>query len=191
MIDPKLWWIMPAFDPSNITFVLLWLRCGLPPTPVVMTSRHNVVMPHGIMSQRRDVTPPLLIVLNIFFGQFFRLLCEKMGKIHRCTRPGSVPVENAACIGDRCLNLSTVPLRQTRYLILFPITSSMHILPFPTPHSLPLWIHSTKLDNYIPVAVLLAYGAKTDEYYWRQRITLQALESIKSMRMCLGRRVIL
>jgi hypothetical protein len=62
-IDPKLWWIMPAFDTSNITFVLLLLRCGLPPTPVVMTSRHNVVMPHGIMSQRRDVTPPLLIVL--------------------------------------------------------------------------------------------------------------------------------
>jgi hypothetical protein len=26
--DPKLWWIMPAFDPSNMTFVLLWLRCG-------------------------------------------------------------------------------------------------------------------------------------------------------------------
>jgi hypothetical protein len=40
-IDPKLWWIMPAFDLSNITFVLLWLRCGLPPTPVVMTSRHD------------------------------------------------------------------------------------------------------------------------------------------------------
>jgi hypothetical protein len=55
---------MPAFDPSNITFVLLWLRCGLPPTAVVMTWRHNVVMPHGITSQRRDVIS-LLIVLNM------------------------------------------------------------------------------------------------------------------------------
>jgi hypothetical protein len=31
------WWIMPVFDPSNITCVLLWLRCGLPSTPVVIT----------------------------------------------------------------------------------------------------------------------------------------------------------
>jgi hypothetical protein len=46
---------------SNIAFVLLWLRCGLPPTPVVITSHHNVVMPHGITSWRHTS----LIVLNM------------------------------------------------------------------------------------------------------------------------------
>jgi hypothetical protein len=30
-----------------------------------MTSRHNAVMPNGITSQRRDITPPLLINLNM------------------------------------------------------------------------------------------------------------------------------
>jgi hypothetical protein len=30
------------------------IRCGLPPTPVVMTLRHNVVMPHGMTSHHHS-----------------------------------------------------------------------------------------------------------------------------------------
>jgi hypothetical protein len=45
---------------------------------VAMTSRHIVVRSHGIMSQRRDVTHPLLIVLKLTSdNEFARKIIRK------------------------------------------------------------------------------------------------------------------
>jgi hypothetical protein len=63
--------------------ITLWIA----PTPVVMTSRHNVVMPHGMMSQHRDVTPPLLIILNMtsyngFAAKFIKNVLKTLNKVN-------------------------------------------------------------------------------------------------------------
>jgi hypothetical protein len=79
-IDPKLWWIMPAFDPYNITFVLLWLRCGLPPAPVAVRSRHDVTT-----SWRHTSTHDRFkydVIYNGFAAKFIKNALKTLNKVN-------------------------------------------------------------------------------------------------------------